>query len=306
MREGYITVIGAANIDLTGQAYSPLVSGDSNPGRISVCPGGVGRNIAENLARLSVDVRFIGALGDDLHGQTIREVSERAGVDMGHCHTGGGNTSTYMAILDGEGEMALALADMDILEKIPPEHFIAKRALIDGAELIVLDANLPEGVILYILDNFPHKQIFIDPVSVSKAARLKGIIGRFDTFKMNRLEAECLSGMSLFGDDALQRAGDYFMGKGVKRIFITLGAGGAFYQSATGNGFCPGPHRVPVNVTGAGDAFMAGIAYCTLKGRDDAYTARFACAMSRLTLASAYSVSPCISITNVEAEYERP
>lgn len=67
----YAVVIGGVNMDIGGQSFGPLVARDSNPGAVRVSPGGVGRNIAHNMALLGLDVRMLTALGDDLYARQI-------------------------------------------------------------------------------------------------------------------------------------------------------------------------------------------------------------------------------------------
>lgn len=301
----YITVIGAANIDIIGRSTDLLIPEDSNPGSIRLCAGGVGRNISENLTRLSVNVKLISALGSDAFGKRIIEMSESVGIDMNHCFVReGAASSTYLAILENNGEMKLALSDMSILGDMPVEHINKKQQLINNSEIVVLDAGLPEATVEYILANFSGKRMFLDPVSVGKAKHVKNLIGGFDTVKLNRLEAEFLSGLSVTDRGSLERAGEYFLNKGVKRVFISMGREGVFYKTVSGSGVCQSPYITPVNATGAGDAFMAGIVYCTLHGRDDSYTARFASAMARIALMSENTVSPYMSVDRILREMD--
>ena len=60
---GYVAVAGAVNVDIGGQSAGPLVGRDSNPGKVTVSMGGVGRNIAHNLRLLGVKVSLLTALG---------------------------------------------------------------------------------------------------------------------------------------------------------------------------------------------------------------------------------------------------
>ena len=71
-------------MDINGFSTDPLNMADSNPGRVEYCPGGVGRNIAENLHRLGAEVRFIGVIGDDPGGELIRDSSARMGLNIEH------------------------------------------------------------------------------------------------------------------------------------------------------------------------------------------------------------------------------
>jgi len=69
----YVVLAGAANLDILGFTKDPLIQRDSNPGRVRLCPGGVSRNIAENLARLGIRTELITAVGDGIAGRYILE-----------------------------------------------------------------------------------------------------------------------------------------------------------------------------------------------------------------------------------------
>ena len=76
-------MVGGANIDIEGRLHGQLLFADSNPGKTSRSPGGVGRNIAENLARLEIPTRLITALGRDHNGTWLHDETVSAGVDSG-------------------------------------------------------------------------------------------------------------------------------------------------------------------------------------------------------------------------------
>ena len=82
-----VYVIGAVNMDLAGTPDAPLRAGDSNPGRVSMTPGGVGRNIAENLRLLGRRVSLITITGEDTYANVIREHCLNAGIDMQYSFT---------------------------------------------------------------------------------------------------------------------------------------------------------------------------------------------------------------------------
>ena len=83
LRSGtYAAVVGGVNVDIGGQSYAPLVARDSNPGRVRISLGGVGRNIAHNMSLLGVDVRLLTAFGDDLHAQRVAASCGELGIDI--------------------------------------------------------------------------------------------------------------------------------------------------------------------------------------------------------------------------------
>ncbi|MDR1795408.1 MAG: winged helix-turn-helix transcriptional regulator [Erysipelotrichaceae bacterium] len=295
-----VTIIGSANMDIIGFCTDAVVANDSNPGKVRLCSGGVSRNIAENLARLQVPVRFITALGDDLYGRQILDECTALKIDMTSALVQSAQaTSTYMAILDEQGEMALALSDMSILDTLPLFHLQSVAALLKRAPIIVMDAGLPSELMEYVLTITKQAKTFLDPVSIGKAKGIKHLVGQFHTLKLNRMEAEYLSGHKIEGPKDYPLVSKILLDQGVKRVFLTLGAQGVYYTDGENSGqLVPKPVQI-VNATGAGDAFMAGVIDGTLKQQSLYETARFATAMSRLALTSASTVSPLISRENV-------
>ena len=301
--EKYVTLIGAANLDIQGFTREKLISRDSNPGKIRICPGGVSRNIADNLSKLKVKTRLISAIGEDISGNRILDECARVGINTEDCLVPGDmDSSIYMAIMDDEGDMALALSDMTILNQISVEYIKGKKDILDGSGIIEMDTCLSEEVIDYVLSNY--RNVYVDPVSVTKAGKIEDNIGKVHTLKLNRLEAEYLSGTEIKDETDLEKTSSGFIEKGVNRVFITLGAEGVYYMEGESTGSFRPPEdpekeiRI-INATGAGDAFMAGIIYCSLKGYSIEETARFAAAASVIALSGMDTVSPLMSIENI-------
>lgn len=138
LRSGtYAAVVGGVNVDIGGQSYAPLVARDSNPGRVRISLGGVGRNIAHNMSLLGVDVRLLTAFGDDLHAQRVAASCGELGIDISHAlQVPGGTTSTYLFLNDVDGDMALGLSDMDICERITPAYLASNLSLLNNAQVI--------------------------------------------------------------------------------------------------------------------------------------------------------------------------
>lgn len=114
----YVLVIGGSNVDITGFPKNVLRLEDSNPGAVRMSLGGVGRNIGENLARLGMSTKMMTAVGKDVYGQKILEESRLVDLDMSQALVlENASTSIYMSIMDEDGDMKLALSDMDIAEK---------------------------------------------------------------------------------------------------------------------------------------------------------------------------------------------
>lgn len=166
---GYVAVAGAVNVDIGGRSAGPLVGRDSNPGTVTVSMGGVGRNIAHNLRLLGVRVSLLTALGEDPHAGQVADSCERLGIDLSRAlHVPGGTTSTYLFLSDETGDMALAVSDMGIYEALTPAYFARHLGFLNGAALVVADANLPQEALDY-LAHHCTAPLLVDPVSTVKA-----------------------------------------------------------------------------------------------------------------------------------------
>ena len=129
----YAVVVGGVNMDIGGTPYAPLVGQDSNPGRVRMSLGGVGRNIAHNMALLGLDVRMITALGDDMNAQKITTSCIELGIDLGpSLQVPGGTTSTYLFITNDKGDMELAVSDMEIYDHLTPRFLATKEQLLNN------------------------------------------------------------------------------------------------------------------------------------------------------------------------------
>lgn len=190
---GYIAGIGGANMDIHGRSERQLVMRDSNPGTLHMSLGGVCRNICENLVRLGETVRLITVVGEDVHGRSILEGCRAVGIDMSAAQViPGERSSSYISIMDGDGDMLLAMSDMHIIKRLSAQLVDASRDVLSGADLVVCDGNLSSATIER-LTQVCTCPLYLDPVSTAWAREVRPFIGCFDTIKPNRMELETLA-----------------------------------------------------------------------------------------------------------------
>ena len=295
LRSGsYAVVIGGVNIDIGGRSFKPLVARDSNPGKVTTSLGGVGRNIAHNMSLLGVDVRMLTAYGDDIYGQRITDSCKELGIDISCAlQIPGGTTPTYLFLNDNDGDMALALSDMEICEKITPAYLSNHMTLINNAKLVVIDTNIPQESISFLAECCTAP-IFVDPVSTAKAVKVQSVLGKIHTFKPNRMEAELLTGIPITDEDSLRKAAQALIDTGMERVFISLGTDGVLAADHETMIKVPCFKATMRNATGAGDSFMAALAWAYLEGIDLEETARAAAAVAAMTIESEETINPAI------------
>lgn len=269
--QNYIAVVGGMNVDIGGRPLKRPVAKDSNPGKVSVRPGGVGRNIAHNLRLLGMEVKLLGAVGADEHGGLLLQSCAVHGIDTSLClRAEDENSSTYLYITDEHGDMQLAVADMDVTARLTPAVMAERLDALNAARAVVLDANLPEETLQYLASHLTAP-LYADPVSTAKAGRMQAILPRLAGFKPNALEAQTLTGES---DPEL--AARALVSAGVRRAFLSLGRQGMLAADAENLLQLPCEEARVLNTTGAGDAAMAAIVCAGVRGFDLEQSLRFA------------------------------
>jgi len=256
-----IAVIGAANIDIIAKSKSRIVPGDSNPADVRLKAGGVGRNIAALLAMRKVEVDLITAVGNDPFGTLLRESCAGIGINTdAWIVKSNASTGVYLASLENDGELYAGFNATSAPESIRTAELAKHKKVIKEADLLIMDLNLTEKVLNLSLEHRDGRPVMVDAVSVAKVPRISSFLEKVDILKLNRLEAEELTGIKLDTKDRVKQASNNIINRGVKRVFITMGVAGVCAADGNNAIFVPAIPVVVKDVTGAGDAFSAGIA----------------------------------------------
>jgi pseudouridine kinase len=299
----FVVVAGGANMDICAAPGGALRMQDSNPGTVVSSPGGVARNIAENLARLGVDCRLIAAVGADYHGDLLLQQGRAAGIDMSAVlQLDDAPTSTYVSMLDDSGDMHVAVNDMSIVEALDPYRLRTHEKMLRQASLLVVDTNLPDASLGYLCGLPGDRPLFVDTVSAAKAPRIRPHLPSVHTIKAGSIEAEAISGLRCRTERQLAKASRWFHGQGTKNVFISLGDKGIFYSDGEQSRLEPVPAENPdvTNANGAGDALFAGLAYGWLEQWPLTDTIRFAMSAAGLTMSHRSTINPDLSRTLVQ------
>lgn len=293
-----IVCIGAANLDRKLRSLAPLVMGTSNPAHATESFGGVARNIAENLVRLGAPVALASAVGSDTAGAALLAHAAGLGIDTGATlQLAGACSGTYTALLDGDGEMVVALADMALYAHLTPAWLATRAALCRHAAMVVADLNLPRDTVAALIDAAGRDQVplVIVGVSVPKMAHLPATLAGVRLVIVNEGELAARVGRELITDADFGAACRALQDQGARDVVVTRGALGVFYTIEGGIAHLPAAAAQPVDVTGAGDAFAAAVCFTLHGGGDLALACQRGLALSALTLACSQTVCPTLS-----------
>jgi pseudouridine kinase len=291
--------IGGAVLDRKYHAKKDLIFGTSNPVDGYRSFGGVARNVAENLVRLGVDISFVSIVGDDETGRSLVRHLRDLGADVSQVITSTERpTAEYAAILDLNNDLVLGIADMEIFELFSPSCIDRFWPHLASATWVFIDCNLPAATIAALMSRKQGARfkLAVDTVSSPKSARLPKDLTGIDLLFTNRDEANTMLGIT----DADKRLGpkeaaSALRAAGAGEVIVTMGAHG--FAVATEGGvttMLSVPARA-VDITGAGDAMIAGTMYKVLSGDPVLDAARTGALLATLTTESESSVHPDLS-----------
>jgi pseudouridine kinase len=302
-----VAVIGGAVFDRKYHARAPLVAGTSNPVDGSHSHGGVARNVAENLARLGVPVRFSSIVGHDDTGNALLRNLETIGVDVGGvARSDARPTAEYAAILDTGNDLALGIADMAIFDHYSEADL--DRALQNGTtgDWVFADCNLPAAILSALVSRCgaAGRRLAVNTVSTPKAFRIRDLLDRIDLLFTNRDEANALVEEAAPLDT--KSVGEALLACGVRAAVITDGAAGYAIVEDGGVDWHNAVPARPVDITGAGDAFVAGTLACLIAGDGLAQAASAGALLAARTTETLSSVLPDLSPTFFDAAAKAP
>jgi pseudouridine kinase len=301
-----VLCIGGINLDRKLKASQALHAGSSNPCVATESPGGVARNVAENLARLGLRVSLAGQLGQDAAAQTLLPALQALGVDTRACLIApSGNTGSYTAVLDAQGQLVMGMADMALTEQLTPD-VLANAGLAQEAKLWMADMNLPAASLAWLAQRAysQGQRLVMLAVSDPKMNRLPNDLRGIDTLVLNRGELQALGlhmGWQFDTGSDMTSAFAKLHAAGLQRLVVTQGEAGVMCMDS----LHPVAHVKPqltqaikvVDVSGAGDAFCAGLCASFLRYPDDALAehAQRAMRIAVLSVQTDQTVSPVIT-----------
>ncbi|MDI6025664.1 winged helix-turn-helix transcriptional regulator [Corticibacterium sp. UT-5YL-CI-8] len=294
-----IVCIGGAVLDRKYHARKEFIFETSNPVDGYRSFGGVARNVAENLARLGVATTFASVVGDDETGRALVRHLRDLGIEVSQVLiTSERPTAEYAAILGPDNNLVLGIADMDIFDQFGPTHIDRIWPHLAAASWVFADCNLPAATLAALVSKKQGSRfkLAIDTVSSPKAMRLPQDLSGVDLLFLNNDEANTILGRT---DPA-----DYFRPKeaamrlrarGASEVVVTMGALGISVATEKGVTQVTSVPARPVDVTGAGDAMIAGTLYRILAGEDTITAARTGALAATLATESDSSVHPDLS-----------
>lgn len=303
-----IICIGGANIDRKFHVAGEVAMGTSNPSNVTQSIGGVARNIAENLGRLGQEVRLITLAGHDSDWKAIEKGSSHFmkldSVELMEDIT----TGSYTAVLNEQGELIIAMANMAIYDRLRPSNFKKHESWLLSAQCIVVDLNCPLETVEYLRDfaALHHVPLMVVPVSSPKMNRLPKNLDGVTWLICNREEAEMYLDFPIQSREDYHTAIELIKDKGVEYAVITSGDKGVYAGSKESETFYVPAIAVEhvEDVTGAGDAFVSAFLHVAFQDQAFKECIRSGLVNASKTLQSPFTVRQDLSSEQLQKELE--
>jgi ribokinase len=281
-----VASVGSLVVDLAITIPRVPLTGENLVARgFRMGPGGKGANAAAAMARLGARVALVGAVGDDQLGRLELEALAREGVGTDGVRVeAGGETGVAVIMVDDKKENTI-LVSLGANDALSPDHALGTlEPLWRSLDALLVDFEVPRAVVAAVVDEGARRMV---PVVVDAGPpRPWGpeTWGRAAVVSPNREEAIAIAGRSLAGDDAVRAAAREMLRAGPRAVVVKMGAAGAVVCTPGGESPVPAFPVVPVDTTGAGDAFTAAMTVAIAEGADLGTAARRGCAAGALAV----------------------
>lgn len=294
-----VAVFGTVFVDckgFAGKAYNPQ---GRNLGHIEFFHGGVGRNVAENLARLGLTVRFVSTVDESALAEEVRERLGQTGLELQWLQPACRGMGMWLAVLGPTGELAGSVSQMPDLTGLGEMVQAAGAELLAGVDQVVLELDLNAELTLRVLELAGQRGLPVHgiPGNLSVILERPEILPRLASFICNDIEGgrllkQELSQLAPEEIAAVLRA--YVEARGLQSMVITLGARGAVYYDAVRgeSGYQPVLPADVIDSTGAGDAFFSGAVYGLSRGASLRRAVAYGTQVAAWTIACAENTCP--------------
>ena len=293
-----IVVIGAVFVDIKGYPEDVYIPKGRNVGRVEQVHGGVGRNVAEDIANVELRPTFVSLVDDTGIGADVIHKLRNHQVNTDYVRVTPDGMGTWLAVFENDGDVVASISKRpnlapigDILDQHGDEIF-------KDADSIVIEIDMDKEVVkkVFRLAQKYNKRVYAVVANMSIAVERRDFLQQTECFVCNQQEAGIL-----FSDDYSQcnaQQMEQILTEKVRRaniksMIVTMGADGAGYADRDGgSGFCPARKVNVKDTTGAGDAFCAGAAVGLTYGKSMAEACEIGAHLAASVIMTSENVCP--------------
>jgi ribokinase len=263
---GVVTVVGSIHVDFFIRVPRLPRPGETIKGHgFAIKPGGKGANQAVGCGRLGLKTYMVGRLGRDF-AEFLLSNFRSNGVYTDYVYVDEeANTGVAFILLSDEGENMIAFDPGADYRLIPDDVRRAEDA-ISRSTVLLTQLEVPLETVEAALSLAKEKGVttILNPAPARELPH--SILELADIVTPNRVEASMLTGVEVRDAKTAAEAGRRLLSMGAGSAVITMGGEGAVVVTGEEAYLVPAVRVTPVDTTGAGDAFNAGLAFGLVQG----------------------------------------
>lgn len=261
-----MVVIGTVFVDVKGFPEDRYIPTGRNAGRVEIVHGGVGRNVAEDIANVELRPKFVSLVDDNAEGEAVLKKLRNHKVNTDYVLSVPDGMGMWLAVFDNTGDLAGSISKrpdssalIALLDEKGDEIFA-------DADSIVVEIDMDKEIIKRVFKYAEkyHKKVYAVVANMSIASQRRDFLQFTDCFVCNVLEAGILfvtDFSRLSPEELCEELSRRVVSARIPAVVVTLGSKGSVYADMQGNkGVCPAETVQVRDTTGAGDAFCAGVA----------------------------------------------
>ena len=262
-----MVVVGNVFVDIKGFPDNKYIPAGRNSGWVEFVHGGVGRNVAEDIANVELRPRFVSMVDNTEQGEAVVRKLRNHKVDTRYVAAVPDGMGLWLAIHDATGDIVSSISKrpnmdalIDMLDQYGDEIFA-------DADSIVVEIDMDKEVIKRVFqyaEKF-HKKVFAVVANMSIASQRRDFFQSIDCFVCNAQEAGILFAddyfQSMEPEELVDALSDRVISARIPSMVVTMGSRGAVYATMDGEkGRCAARPVQVRDTSGAGDAFCSGVA----------------------------------------------
>ena len=293
-----IVVIGAVFVDVKGYPEAAFIPNGRNVGRVEQIHGGVGRNVAEDIANCELRPTFISLVDNSGTGEDVIRKLNNHKVNTQYMRRTRDGMGTWLAVFDNAGDVCASISKRpnllpiaDILDEYGDEIFA-------HADSVICEIDIDKEIVkrVFKLAKKYGKKVYSVVANMSIALERRDFLKSIDCFVCNIQEAGILFFDDYTGKTPLEMAdiiSQKVIAAKIPSMIVTMGGEGAVYADINGDrGFCPARKVDVKDTTGAGDSFCAGVAVGLTYGKTLAEACEIGAHLAASVIVTSENVCP--------------
>lgn len=293
-----IVVIGAVFVDIKGYPFNTYIPKGRNVGRVVQVHGGVARNVAEDIANIELRPTFVSLVDNTGMGQDVLQTLKNHKVNTDYIWAVEDGMGTWLAIFDNDGDVIGSISKRPSLK--PIVHIIEENeeAIFKDCDGIIIELDMEKEIVKKVFNAAKkyHKDVYALVSNMSIAVERRQMIQNTACFVCNQQEAGIFFSEDyddLNEEEMLAKLIGNVKSANIPRMVVTMGEKGAVFATIDGeNGICPSKKVEVKDTTGAGDAFLAGVATGLIYGKSMMDACKIGTRLASSVICTSESVCP--------------